>query len=103
MAVRDIRTYADQIDANCYGYRDESGLEADIVLEFDDGHWAALEIKLGESTKVITTAEKNLIRLRDTRMTNPPDFLAVITGGTSGFTLPSGTHVLPLSALGPLS
>ncbi|WP_311524115.1 DUF4143 domain-containing protein [uncultured Varibaculum sp.] len=103
MAVRDIRTYADQIDANCYGYRDESGLEADIVLEFDDGHWAALEIKLGESTKVITTAEKNLIRLRDTRMTNPPDFLAVITGGTSGFTLPSGIHVLPLSALGPLN
>ena len=103
MAVRDIRTYADQIDASCYGYRDESGLEADVVLEFDDGHWAALEIKLGESTKVITAAEKNLIRLRDTRMVNPPDFLAVITGGTSGFTLSSGIHVLPLSALGPLS
>lgn len=102
MAVRDIRTYAEQIGASCFGYRDESGLEVDIVVEFDDGHWAGIEVKLGESDSVIEMAQKNLLRLRDDRMLSKPDFLAVVTGGASGFTLPSGIHVLPLSAMGPL-
>ncbi len=102
MAVRDIRTYAEQIDANCFRYRDESDLEVDILLEFDDGNWAGLEVKLGESDSVISAAENNLLRLRNSRMVTPPDFLAIITGGTSGYTLPSGVHVIPLSALGPI-
>ena len=102
MAVRDIRTYAEQIDANCFGYRDESGLEVDILLEFDDGNWAGLEVKLGESDTVISAAETNLLRLQNSRMVTPPDFLAIITGGTSGYTRPSGVHVIPLSALGPI-
>lgn len=102
MAVRDIRTYAEQISASCYCYRDNSGLEVDILIEFDDGSWAGVEVKLGESDKAIAAAEKNLLRLRESRMVTPPDFLAVVTGGYSGFTLPSGVHVLPLSAMGPL-
>lgn len=101
MAVRDIRTYAEQIDATCFGYRDESGLEVDIIIEFDDGSWAGIEVKLGESDRVVATAERNLIRLRDDRMVTSPDFLAVVTGGYSAFTLPSGIHVLPLSAMKP--
>ena len=101
MAVRDIRTYADQIGASCFGYRDDVGLEVDIICEFDDGHWAGIEIKLGESDSVISSAESNLLRLKDSRMVTEPDFLAVVTGGYSGFTLPSGVHVVPLSALGP--
>lgn len=103
MAVRDIRTYAEQIGASCFGYRDESGLEVDIIIEFDDGHWAGIEVKLGESDSVITMAQKNLLRLRDDRMLNEPDFLAIVTGGTSGFTLPTGIHVLPLSVMGALN
>ncbi|MCT1442957.1 ATP-binding protein [Corynebacterium glucuronolyticum] len=101
MAVRDIRTYADQIGASCFGYRDDVGLEVDIICEFDDGHWAGIEIKLGESDSVISSAESNLLRLKDSRMVTEPDFLAVVTGGYSGFTLPSGVHVVPLSTLGP--
>ena len=72
------------------------------MLEFDDGNWAGLEVKLGESDSVISVAENNLLRLRNSRMVTPPDFLAIITGDTSGYTLPSGVHVIPLSALGPI-
>ena len=102
MAVRDIRTYAEQIDATCFGYRDESGLEVDILLEFSDGHWAGIEVKLGESDRAVSAGERNLLRLRDARMVKAPDFLAVVTGGRTAFTLPSGVHVLPLSTMGPL-
>lgn len=102
MAVRDLRTYADQIDASCFGYRDDYGLEVDLIIEFAEGGWAGIEIKLGESDRAISAAEKNLLQLKEARMINTPDFLAVVTGGTSAFTLPSGIHVLPLSTMAPL-
>ncbi len=102
MVVRDLRVYADQIDASCFGYRDGAGLEVDVLIEFAEGGWAAIEVKLGESDAVIAVAEKNLLRLANDRMTKKPEFLAVVTGGRSVFTLPSGVHVVPLSVLGPI-
>ncbi|MCF2706782.1 ATP-binding protein [Arcanobacterium haemolyticum] len=103
MAVRDIRTYAEQIDASCFGYRDESGLEVDIVIEFAEGGWAGIEVKLGESDRIIQAAEHNLLRLKNDRLVREPDFLAVVTGGMTAFTLPSGVHVIPLSAMGMMN
>ncbi len=44
---RDIRVFSHALDARTYHYRDESGLEADIVIEFPDGRWIAVEVKLG--------------------------------------------------------
>lgn len=102
MAVRDIRTYASVLDASVFHYRDSNGLEADMVLEFPDGSWAAIEVKLGSSEQVLKSAEANLLKLRDTvdtRRRGEPRFLAVVTGGEFGFTLSSGVHVIPLSAL----
>ncbi|XCB28967.1 DUF4143 domain-containing protein [Arcanobacterium hippocoleae] len=101
MAVRDIRTYSEQIDASCFSYRDNSGLEVDLLIEFAEGAWAGIEVKLGESPQTLALAERNLLRLRDSRMVTPPEFLAIVTGGTGVFTLPSGIHVIPLSVLGP--
>ncbi|MSW80370.1 MAG: DUF4143 domain-containing protein [Actinobacteria bacterium] len=45
--LRDIRVFSHALDARTYHYRDESGLEADIVIEFPDGRWIAVEVKLG--------------------------------------------------------
>lgn len=102
MVVRDLRTYAEQIDATCFGYRDDSGLEADLIIEFAEGGWAAVEVKLGESERVVDAAERNLLRLKNDRMTTTPEFMAIVTGGLAAYTLPSGIHVIPLSALGPI-
>lgn len=102
MAVRDVRTYASVLDASVFHYRDSNGLEADMVLEFPDGSWAALEVKLGSSERVLESAEANLLKLKntvDTQRRGEPRFLAVVTGGEFGFTLASGVHIIPLSAL----
>ena len=102
MAIRDLRTYSEQIRADLFGYRDAVGLEVDAILEFAEGGWAGIEIKLGENPAAVAAAEKNLLRLASDRIARRAEFLAVITGGRALFTLPSGVHVIPLSALRPL-
>ena len=84
-----------------YDYRDNTGLEVDLILEFEDRTWAAIEVKLGASR--IAEAEKSLLTLRDARVdlsrVGPPVFLAVVTGTEYAYTLPTGVHVVPLAAL----
>jgi len=103
MAVRDLRVYAEATRGHVYHYRDETGLEVDVVLELGDGSWAACEVKLGSGK--IEDAERTLCRLRDDRVDvarlGAPAFLAVITGTEYGYTLKSGVHVVPLGALAP--
>lgn len=101
MAVRDIRALAGAEFGTVYHYRDNTGLEVDAILEYPDGRWAAVEVKLG-STR-IPEAEKSLLTLRDNRVdlkrVGPPTFLAVITGTEYAYTLPTGVHVIPLGLL----
>jgi len=101
MAVRDLRTYAEAMQGQVFHYRDESGLEADAIIEYPGRKWAAIEVKLGAS--MIPAAEQALIRLRDDRVDDTrmgtPAFLAIVTGTEYGYTLPSGVHVIPLAAL----
>jgi len=103
MAIRDLHVYADAHRGQVYHYRDEFGLKVDAVIEFPDGTWAALEIKLGSS--MIDAAERNLLKLRDERVDTTrlgePAFLAIVTGTEYGYTLPSGIHVIPLATLAP--
>ena len=47
LVVRDLRVYAQGLDANVYHYRDNTGLEADAIVQRRDGAWAAFEVKLG--------------------------------------------------------
>lgn len=101
MVIRDLHAYLDATGSNLYHYRDETGLEVDAIIEFADGGWAAIEIKLGESR--IPQAETSLLRLRDERVDldriGPPRFLAIITSGANGYTLRTGIHVIPLATL----
>lgn len=103
MAVRDLRALAGAGLGRVYHYRDNTGLEVDAILEYPDGRWAAIEVKLGSSR--VPQAEKNLVTLRDTRVdlnrVGPPAFLAIVTGTQYAYTLPTGVHVIPLGVLGP--
>ena len=102
MAIRDLRALVSSEQGRVYHYRDNTGLEVDAVLEYPDGRWAAVEVKLG-STR-IADAEKSLVALRDHRVdldrVGSPSFLAVVTGTQYAYTLPSGVHVIPLGVLG---
>jgi predicted AAA+ superfamily ATPase len=102
LCLRDLAVYADAMGGAIFHYRDNSGLEADAIVEFPDGAWGAFEIKLGEHQ--VDAAAKSLVRVKDKLIATgalPPSCLAVITGGGLGRTTANGVHVLPINALRP--
>ena len=60
MVERDLRIYIEYLDGQLFHFRDNvSGLEVDSILEFSDGEYAAVEIKLGFNQ--VEEAKKNLL------------------------------------------
>jgi uncharacterized protein len=104
MVIRDLRVYSQARDAVVSHYRDSSGLEIDAIVSTDDGAWAAMEIKLGATAKIIDGAAANLqafVARVDTTRRGEPAALAVIVGSGFGYVRPDGIHVIPIGALGP--
>ncbi len=100
LVVRDLRVYAQALDGEVYAYRDETGLEADAVIEMPDGRWAAFEVKLGQGD--VDMAAEHLLRLRDridTSAIGEPVALAVITATGYGYVRDDGVAVIPIGAL----
>lgn len=100
LVVRDLRVYAQALDAQVFAYRDETGLEADAVIELPDGRWAAFEVKLG--LRDVDLAAEHLLRLADridTQAAGEPLALAVITGTGLGYVRHDGVAVIPIGAL----
>ena len=88
-------------------YHDRYDLEADAVLDLDDGRYALIEFKLG-SREIEEGAEhlKKIKRLvQEHNMTEKqiklrePDLLMVITGGEMAYTRPDGVKIIPLACL----
>lgn len=100
LVVRDLFVYAQVCGAKMSYYRDNNGLEVDIILEADDSAWAAIEIKLGQRS--LDDAARNLLRFRDkvdTDRIGEPTALIIITGGGYAFTRSDGVHVVPIDLL----
>ncbi|RAX20760.1 ATP-binding protein [Actinomyces sp. Z5] len=100
--VQHLRTFAELRGGHVYHYRDKSGKEADAVVEFDDGRWAAFEVKLGQ--RQIAKAQDSLAAFVadiDTRRTPAPVFTAVVTADGPTMKLADGVLTFPLSALRP--
>ena len=103
LAVRDLRIYAQSLGARLYYYGDESGLEADAIIDGIDGQWAAVEIKLGGGT-AITKAMDSLRAVRarvDPTRRGPPARLIVLTAFGHAYQTNDGIAVTPLTALKP--
>lgn len=96
LVTRDLRVYADLLDAEVYYYRDSSGLEVDLILELPDGRWAGIEVKLGENE--LDKASVNLFKLANIAETKP-EFLMVVTNGQMAYQRPDGIYVVPLGCL----
>ncbi len=95
--------YADVLGAKLYKYRDSRKREADIVMQFRDGSYALMEVKLGGDRDVEDAAAK-LIAIRDDidpEKTGRPAFLMVITKGNVALCRKDGVYVVPLGCLKP--
>jgi predicted AAA+ superfamily ATPase len=102
LVVRDLRVYAQAMDAHVLGYRDGANLEADAIVETRDGRWSAFEVKLGLAD--IDAGADSLLRLServDQERHGRPAILAVITGWGYAYTRPDGVSVIPIGTLVP--
>ncbi len=99
MVVRDLRVYAEALEAQVFHYRDESGLEADVIIEMPDGKWAAFEVKLGATAAIVDAAAANLLDLRDRVNAEPPLALGVITATGYGIVRKDGVLQIPIGAV----
>lgn len=102
LVIRDLRVYAQKIDADVYHYRDSNGLEVDAVVQLKDGTWGAFEVKLGSSG--INQGARNLLKLAnevDDKKVGKPSVLAVITASNIGGIRKDGVAVVPIGSLGP--
>ncbi len=82
LVIRDLRVFAESMDAQIYHFRDRTGLECDAVLHFRNGHYGLIEIKLG-GDDAFHEGSKNLKKLAskiDTTKMYEPSFMMVITG-----------------------
>jgi hypothetical protein len=100
LVVRDLRVYAQAVDAQVFAYRDETGLEADAIVEMAGGRWAAFEVKLGQ--REVDSAAEQLLRLRDrvdTDAAGEPIALVVVTATGYAYVRTDGVAVVPIGAL----
>lgn len=109
LCVRDLSVYAEALemfgDESLRYYRDDAGLEVDVIIELIDGRWAAFEIKTSEEK--VAGGIANLKRLKKKVSDNPraqnrpPEFMAVIVGVSEyAREVEDGIFVIPIRALG---
>ncbi len=101
LVERDLRIYIEYLDGHLYHFRDSvTGLEVDSILEFANGEYAAVEIKLSYNS--VNEAKNNLLKFYDS-MTKKPKFMCIITGNSSAVMKYEDTniYVLPITALKP--
>ncbi len=102
LAVRDLRVYADAMDATVYHYRDKSKLECDAVIHLRNGKYGLIEIKLGGDHLIEEGASslKKLKKRIDTTKMREPSFLMVLTAtGDMAYSRTDGVIVVPIGAL----
>ena len=101
MVERDLRIYMEYLNGNIFHFRDNvTGLEVDTILEFNDGEYAAIEIKLGFNQ--VEEAKKNLINFYN-NMIKKPQFMCVVVGFTDVIAKDpkTGIYIVPITALKP--
>jgi predicted AAA+ superfamily ATPase len=100
LVIRDLRIYGQAIGATVFHYRENTGAEADAILQVQSGQWAAIEVKLGQSD--IDKGARSLLRVAanvDAKRHGEPAFLAVVTGWGYAYRRPDRVFVIPVGTL----
>lgn len=102
LAIRDLRTYAEELGGRLYHYHDKSGLECDAVMRLENGRYGLIEIKTGGEA-LIAKGEKSLKDLAtkiDTTKMPHPSFLMILTAdGDFAYRTDAGVLVCPIGCL----
>lgn len=101
LVERDLRIYMEYLDGHLYHFRDNvTGLEVDSILEFSDGEYAAVEVKLGYNQ--VEEAKKNLLSFYG-NMIKKPAFMCIIVGKCPAVIKDNetGIYIVPITALKP--
>lgn len=101
LVERDLKIYMDYLGGSIYHFRDNvTGLEVDTILEFNDGDYAAVEIKLGFNQ--VEEAKKSLLSFYK-NMVKKPKFMCIVVGYTDIIAKDpeTGIYIMPITALKP--
>ena len=99
---RDLKIYAESFGANIYHYQDYNGKEIDTVIEFNDGRWCAIEIKLGANQ--IESAASNLKAIykdmeKDSKAILTSMMCIVCGLSNAAYQREDGIYVVPITVL----
>lgn len=102
LCERDLKIYAESIDAHVYHYQDYKNREIDTIIELNDGRWCAIEIKLGANQ--IESAAENLKKIYEEMEKDPksilPSAMIIVCGlSNAAYQREDGIYVVPLTAL----
>lgn len=102
LCERDLKIYAESIDAHVYHYQDYKNREIDTIIELNDGRWCAIEIKLGANQ--IESAAENLKKIYQEMEKDPksilPSAMIIVCGlSNAAYQREDGIYVVPLTAL----
>lgn len=99
LVVRDLRVYSQPLGGKVFHYRThDAAQEIDAVVEFSDGRWLGVEVKLGY--QAARTAAERLTSVT-AAFKHPPTALMVVTGDAPATRQPNGVWIVPLGLLGP--
>lgn len=107
LCIRDLKIYSSAYDGKVSYYHDRYGLEADGVLHLNDGRYALIEFKLGQ-TKIDMGAKhlcqiEELIKTFNEKETHCPlrlpDLKLVITATQYGYKRDDGVFVIPIGCM----
>ena len=109
LCIRDLKIYTSKYNGSISYYHDRMNLEADAVLHLNDGRYAIIEFKLGESE--VDIASKHLCKIESLIIahnnSNPkslirrPDLKIVITATKYGYKRDDDVFVIPIGCLAP--
>ena len=99
LVERDLRIYMDYLDGHLYHFRDNSsGDEVDAIVEFRNGDYGAIEIKLSDGS--IEEAKKSLQTFYN-NVSKKPKFMCIIVGHYEAVVQDpeTGIYIVPITSL----
>ncbi len=107
LCIRDLKIYSSAFDGDLSYYHDRYGLEADAVLHLNDGRYALIEFKLGESeiemgAKHLCKIEKLVQEYNEKEKQcklKLPTLKIIITATQYGYKRDDGVFVVPIGCL----